>query len=99
MNKRYFFKRGKRVDLRSLVRNISSSVTPMDNPEKDVRVQDAQDVTVSSQAEQDRLNLDFDDVVGAFSDSSVQSNRNLNETVGGMNILTASANKVDDSRV
>ena len=26
----------------------------------------------------------------------MQSNRNLNETVGGMNILTASANKVEN---
>lgn len=96
MNKRYFVKRGKRVDLRSLVRNIPSSVTLMDDPEKDVQVQETQDVTSSAYAEQDRLNLDFDDVAGAFSGSSVQSNRNLNETVGGMNILTASANKVEN---
>ena len=96
MNKRYFVKRGKRVDLRSLVRNIPSSVTLMDDPEKDVQVQEAQDVTSSAYAEQDRLNLDFDDVAGAFSGSSVQSSRNLNETVGGMNILTASANKVEN---
>jgi len=61
-----------------------------------LQVQETQDVTVRSQAEQDRLNLDFDDVAGAFSGSSVQSNRNLNETVGGMNILTASANKVEN---
>ena len=53
-------------------------------------------MTSSAYAEQDRLNLDFDDVAGAFSGSSVQSNRNLNETVGGMNILTASANKVEN---
>ena len=96
MNKRYFVKCGKRVDLRSLVRNIPSSVTLMDDPENDLQVQETQDVTVSSQAEQDRLNLDFDDVAGAFSGSSVQSNRNLNETVGGMNNFTASANKVEN---
>ena len=68
----------------------------MDDPENDLQVQETQDVTVSSQAEQDRLNLDFDDVAGAFSGSSVQSNRNLNETVGGMNNFTASANKVEN---
>ena len=96
MNKRYFVKRGKRVDLRSLVRNIQSSVTLMDDPEKDVQVQETQDVTSSAYAEQDRLNLDFDDVAGAFSGSSVQSNRNLNETVGGMNLLTSAANKVEN---
>ena len=82
MNKRYFVKRGKRVDLRSLVRNIPSSVTLMDDPEKDVQVQETQDVTSSAYAEQDRLNLDFDDVAGVFSGSSAQSKRNLNETVG-----------------
>ena len=91
-------KRRKRVGLRSLVRNIPSSVTLMDDPEKDVQVQETPDVTSSACAEQDRLNLDFDDVAGAFSGSSVQSNRNLNlnETVGGMSILTASANKVEN---
>jgi len=95
MNKRYFVKRGKRVDLRSLIRNIPSSVTLMDDPEKDVNVVDTPDVTNSAYLEQDRLNLDYDDVTGSFSQSSVQANRNLNETVGGMNILTANANKVD----
>ena len=95
MNKRYFVKRGKRVDLRSLIRNVPSSVTLMDDPEKDVNVIDTPDVTNSAYLEQDRLNLDFDDVTGSFSQSSVQANRNLNETVGGMNILTANANKVD----
>ena len=96
MNKRYFVKRGKRVDLRSLVRNIPSSVTLMDDPEKDVQVQETQEVTSSAHAEQDPLNLDFDDVAGAVSRSSVQSNRNLNETVGGMNLLTSAANKVEN---
>ena len=86
----------KRVDLRSLVRNIPSSVTLMDDPEKDVQVQETQDVTSSAYAEQDRLNRDFDDVAGAFSGSSVQSNRNLNETVGGMNLLTSAAKKVEN---
>jgi hypothetical protein len=96
MNKRYFVKRGKRVDLRSLIRNVPSSVTLMDDPEGDVKVQETQDVTSSAYAEQDRLNLDFDDVVGTFSQSSVQSNRNLNETVGGMNLISAGANKTEN---
>ena len=96
MNKRYFVKRGKRVDLRSLIRNVPSSVTLMDDPEVDVKVQETQDVTGSAYMEQDRLNLDFDDVAGTFSQSSVQSNRNLNETVGGMNLISAGANKIEN---
>ncbi len=96
LNKRYFVKRGKQVDIRSLTRNVPGSATMMDDPSDggDVRVLDTGDVTSSSYQEQDRLNLDFDDVAGAFSAASVQSNRKLNETVGGMNILTVNANQV-----
>lgn len=92
MNKRYFAKRGAQVDLRSLTRNVPGSATMMTDPEKDVIVHSTPDVTRSSYEEQDRLNGDFDDVSGAFSQSSIDSNRKLNETVGGLNILNGNAN-------
>jgi hypothetical protein len=94
LNKRYFVKRNKQVDLRSLVRNTAGSVTLMDDPEADVKTVEFNDVTGSAYQEQDRLNLDFDDVTGSFSGASVQSNRKLNETVGGMQLLDGSANQV-----
>lgn len=96
LNKRYFVKRGRQVDLRSLTRNVPSSVTLMQEPNEDVKVLDTPDVTGSSYQEHDRLNLDFDDLTGVFSQNSVQSNRNLNETVGGMNKLEANANQVGE---
>lgn len=99
LNKRYFVKRGKQVDLSSLVRNVAGSATLMDDPEGDVRVVDTPDVTSSSFGEQDRQNLDFDDVAGDFSQSSVQSNRQLNETVGGLNLISTNANQVDNYRL
>jgi hypothetical protein len=94
MNKRYFAARGAQVDLRSITRNVPGSVTLMNDPEKDVVVHSTPDVTSSSYQEQDRLNLDFDDLAGSFSQGSVQSNRKLNETVGGMNLLSVNANQV-----
>lgn len=94
MNKRWLVARNKQVDTRSLIRNVANSVTFVQDIEKDVAALDVPDVTSSSYQEQDRLNLDFDDLSGAFSSSSVQSNRRLNETVGGMNILTNNANQV-----
>jgi hypothetical protein len=96
MNKRYFVKRTGNVDLRSLQRNVPSSTTMMNDPAdgKDVRVVDTPDVTRSAYEEQDRLNLDFDDLAGSFSQASVQSNRKLNETVGGMEILTKDASQI-----
>lgn len=93
LNKRYFAKRGRQVDLRSLTRNVPGSVTLMQDVE-DVKIVETQDVTASAYQEQDRLNLDFDDLAGSFSQSSVQSNHNLNETVGGMNILNTNASQV-----
>jgi hypothetical protein len=94
MNKRYFVRRNKQVDVRSLTRNIPGSVTLLTDPEADVKVVDTPDVTASSYQEQDRLNGDFDELAGNFSQSSVDSNRNLNETVGGMKLLAAPASQV-----
>ena len=94
LNKRYFVKRNKQVDLRSLTRNVPGAVTLLTDVNEDVKIVETNDVTASSYNEQDRLNMDFDDVAGVFSGSSVASNRKLNETVGGMNILTTNSNQV-----
>ena len=96
LNKRYFARRNSQVDTRSLTRNVPGSVSLMNDPDKDVRVIETSDVTGSSFQEQDRLNLDFDEVAGTFSNSSVASNRQLNETVGGMNLLTQGANQLSE---
>lgn len=93
MNKRYFARRNKQVDIRSVTRNVPGSVTLMQDTD-DVKVVEFNDVTGSSYKEQEVLNLDFDDIAGAFSGSSVQSNRKLNETVGGMELLNTGANQV-----
>lgn len=92
LNKRYVVKRGQQVDLKSLLRNAAGSVTLATNPTEDIREMEFNDVTGSSYAEQDRLNLDYDELLGNFSGSSVQSNRKMNETVGGMAMIRQGAN-------
>lgn len=94
MNKRFFVKRNAQVDLRSITRNVPGSATMMTDVNNDVKVMDVSDVTSSSFQEQDRLNVDFDDVAGNFSASTVQSNRRMNETVGGLQLLNANTNQV-----
>jgi len=96
LNRRYFVKRGQGVDLKSLQRNVPGGVTLMNNVDGDIRVEAPPDVTSSSYQEQDRINMDFDDVAGNFSTSSVGTNRNLNETVGGMEILGADADAITE---
>jgi len=96
LNKRYYAKRGAGIDIRSLIRNVSGSVTMMNNPATDVKTVETRDVTGSSYQEQDRLNLDMDDLLGDFNSGSVASNRHLNETVGGMEMMGAEANQLKE---
>jgi hypothetical protein len=96
LNRRYFVKRGQGVDLKSLQRNVPGGVTLMNNVDSDIRVEAPPDVTSSSYQEQDRINLDFDDVAGNFSTASVGTNRNMNETVGGMEMLGADADIITE---
>lgn len=96
LNKRWIASRSGRVDVRSLTRNVPGSVTLADDPDKDVKEVNWPDVTSSAYAEQDRVNVDYDDLVGNFSQSSVATNRKLNETVGGMSMLLSGANQMTE---
>lgn len=99
LNKRYYAKRGAGIDVRSLIRNVAGSVTFMNNPDSDVKTVETRDVTNSSYAEQDRLNLDMDDLIGDFSAGTVQANRQMNETVGGMRMLEANMSPLKEMTI
>ena len=96
LNKRYMIKRQGNVDLGALMRNVPGGGIMVDNPKEDVEIINTPDVTSSSYAEQDRLNMDMDELMGTFSSSTVQSNRAMNETVGGMNLMSNGANIVQE---
>lgn len=98
LNKRYFVARGEGVDINTLVRNVPGSAVLMNRVEA-VKETQPQDVTQSSYQEQERLNLEFDEVSGTFSSSSVGSNRKLNETVGGMSMLSADASQIKEYEI
>lgn len=96
---KYWVRRNARVDTRSLTRGYPGAVTMMDNPagqDPDVVMQQWREPGSSPYQEEDRLNLDHDDIMGGFSSSSVASNRKLNETVGGMNMISSALNAVAD---
>src|SRR5512139_93608 len=96
LNKRYIVKRGSQVDLKSIVRNVPGSITLANDPIGDVRHIDFPDVTGSSYQEQDRLNVDYDELTGNFSQGSVMTNRKMGETVGGMGMISQAANAVTE---
>jgi len=96
MNKRFLVRRGSQTDLRSLLRSSPGSVTMVNDTTNDVKEIDVKDVTGSSFQEQDRLNADFDDIAGIVSPGTVQTNRRMNETVGGMQLLSGAANSIGE---
>jgi hypothetical protein len=94
MNARHFVRRGAEIDLPSLIRNVAGGVTLMNDPQTDVVTQKVPDVTGSSYEEQNRVDMDFDDISGAFSQASVSSNRAVGETASGMSMLRANGNEL-----
>jgi len=96
MNKRYHIRRDRNIDLDALFRSVPGGAVEMDDPDSDVRVIDTRDVTGSAYAEQDRINMDFDELQGNFSTSTVQGARSLNETVGGMSLMASNSGTVTE---
>jgi hypothetical protein len=99
LNKRYILKRttgGGGIDMAALARSSPGSSVMTQDPEKDIRVLETNDVTSSSYQEQDRLDLAIDELSGTFSQQTVQNNRNLNETVGGMEMMNAGASDITE---
>lgn len=92
LNKRWIIRRGANIDVESLMRNVPGGATLANNVNDDMREVNWQDVTSSAYQEQNLVNNDFDDLAGNFAQSSVQTNRSLNETVGGMRLMAQGAN-------
>lgn len=92
LNKKYLVKRGQNVDMEALQRNVPGQGVMVNSPESDVKELVWPDVTASSFQEQDRVNVDFDELLGNFSQGTVQTNRKMGETVGGMQMVSGAAN-------
>lgn len=91
LNKRKYVQRYMGVDYAALKTSVPGGVVMMDDINA-VRPEDTIDVTGSSYQEQHVVNADFDELAGSFSMSSVSTNRALNETVGGMQLLSGNSN-------
>lgn len=96
LNKRYLGSRGANVDWRSVLRNAPGSVTLVNDVDRDLKTLEFDDVTGSSYKEQDLINMNLDELLGVFSTSSVGANRNLAETVGGMQIMKSDNTQITE---
>jgi hypothetical protein len=87
--------RGKNIDFKQLSQN-GPDVKWLVDDHTHVMERQSAGPHQSSFAEMDRLNVDFDDTAGLFNTGTVQSQRTLNETVGGMRLMNANASAVSE---
>jgi hypothetical protein len=90
-----FVTRGRNIDLAALQRRGPNSII-LRTGEDDIEWDRPPEVPNSAYAEMERLNSDFDDLAGQFNSASVQTNRSMNETVGGMKLIAGNANVVGE---
>jgi hypothetical protein len=88
-------KRGKRVDLAALHRKGPNTNILLDNMD-DVTFEAAPPIPATVMQGMQTLQLDMDDLAGQFNSGSVQDNRSLNETVGGLKLIAGAANAVQE---
>lgn len=99
LNKRIFIKRNSGIDTAALLKNVPGAVIPTNDPVGDVREADMSDVTASSYKEEEYDNAGFDDIGGAFSQSSVNTNRRMGETAAGMELLASDSNVMTEYKL
>lgn len=87
LNKAWFAKRGKDVDIVGLVRNVPGRVVMLDDPKEDVVSQEWQDVTASSFQEQQGLLLEMDELLGNFNPAQMMAVINSNSPAKNMSML------------
>lgn len=99
INQRHYIRRGADIDFTALMRSAPGSGIMMDDVNQDIKPEQVKDVTSSSYAEQERLDGDFSDIIGGFSPGSSSANRSRNamtDTLGGTEILSGDANKMEE---
>ena len=86
-------KRGADVDLKAVQKRGADRIIMVTNAD-DVTWPQIPDIPASAAQQDAQLNSDFDSLAGVMNMGSVQTNRQLNETVGGMNLLSGDANSM-----
>ena len=88
-------RRGAKVDYAQVQRKAQNSILLV-NDMADIMPMELPDTPGTLFNESSLIAADFDDLAGNFDSASVQTNRDMNETVGGMHLLSESTNQVSD---
>lgn len=90
MDKRFIIRRDANIDRDQLFRTVPGGGIETDDPNTDFKIVETGDVTGSAYAEQDRVNLDYDDLLGQFNQGTNQRGAGR-DSVGGMNMTMSNA--------
>lgn len=96
LNPRQFVRDGKGVDPNDVRSFQPGKVIMTKDPGTDVVWDRPPEVTQSAYAEQDRVDLDVDDLTGGMSNSSIQANKGVYEAVGNMTMMNGNASQIGE---
>lgn len=98
LNPRQFIKAGQGIEITDVRNFAPGKVVVTKNPREDIVWDRPPEVTASSYQEQDRINMDFDELAGAAGPSTMASASNpvVPDTVGGMDHIAAPGNTMND---
>lgn len=96
LNPRQFLRAGSGVDPQDARVFNPGKVVVTKNPREDIIWDRPPDTTASSYQEQDRINLDFDDLAGGTSNQSIQQAPNVYQAVGNTDALMASGTQLEE---
>ena len=91
---RQFVKQGAGIELQDLRLFAPGKTVLVSNPKEDVVWDRPPDVSQAAYEEQDRINLDFDELVGDFSNSSVQASQQEQQSATGMHLMSGIASSM-----
>jgi len=89
-------RRGRNVDLTQLQRRGQPDAILLADSLDDIKFEMTPGPSGQSYTETSVNNANFDELAGVFSTSSVQQSRQLNETVGGMKMMSGAASSVSE---
>lgn len=96
LNPRQFVKSGAGIEITDVRTFMPGKVVLVKDPTTDIVWDRPPDVTASAYAEQDRINLDFDELTGDFSNSSVQASQIQQQSATGMNLMSGQASGMNE---
>lgn len=96
LNPRQFLRAGSGADPQDARIFNPGKVVMMKDPRNDIVWDRPPDATAGSYQEQDRINLDFDDLAGGTSNQSIQQAPQIYQTMGNTDALMASGNQLEE---